>query len=183
MIDILLKILDRLIQLVKLRKERKEKIFKELVLPIFDDLLLVQRDYIKMFEKASDDILNGIELTKIIRNLEYDRLKFEPVRTKLYFLANEFLGSEISSDIDYFIDSVIKYFPVGDIEWPSLCKQSMRDFSWATSLILELKFHFIALPEDDKQRCISRFITYQRQRWEMVCDAFAKCKKSIIINL
>ena len=71
MINALLSIIDRLIQLRKYRMERIEKAFKELFEPLFNDLLIIHGDYIKMFRETNDllpwsltaEIYDGVTIT------------------------------------------------------------------------------------------------------------------------
>jgi hypothetical protein len=50
MIDALISIIDRLIQLTEYRGKRRRRLFEDVIEPIFNDLLLIHRDYIEMFQ-------------------------------------------------------------------------------------------------------------------------------------
>jgi len=91
MFDGLLKITDRLIELVKYREEKSRRIFDKLIEPIFNDLLLIHKDYLEMFEEVRR-MLPGEKdgrkktqkkLTRTCEYLQQKRLAFEPVRQKL----------------------------------------------------------------------------------------------------
>lgn len=85
------KITDRLIELVKYREEKSRRIFEKLIEPIFNDLLLVHKDYLEMFE-AIRVILPDCQdshkkthkkLRAAYHQLEKQRRAFEPVREKI----------------------------------------------------------------------------------------------------
>lgn len=50
LIDALVSIIDRLIQLKTYRDTRLQEVYQSLLEPLFDDLLLIHRDYIQLFE-------------------------------------------------------------------------------------------------------------------------------------
>jgi hypothetical protein len=85
------KITDRLIELAKYREEKSRRIFDKLIEPIFNDLLLVHKDYLEMFEEVRTmlpDSKDGRKkthrkLSQAYDYLEKQRRAFEPVREKL----------------------------------------------------------------------------------------------------
>ncbi|WP_455205687.1 hypothetical protein [Kaarinaea lacus] len=93
MIDLFLEIIDRLIQLKQYRNQKLRTMFDELIDPIFNDLLLVHRDYVDLFEGTLNILPRGVpssdNATKYLASTEKaaeylhnKRMKFEPVRIK-----------------------------------------------------------------------------------------------------
>ena len=142
MIEILLKILDRLIQIKKERSLKLHKQFTHIVEPIFFDLEKIHSDYLRMFTNASLRLQqNSGALLEVIQTLEVQRLEFEPVRTKLIATLSELnleLPSftspiKLESEIDRFVRAVLEYLPLGDI-------QSVGGGTGASSLLMDLKY-------------------------------------------
>lgn len=52
MIETIVNIIDRLVQLCHLQDERKRRVFSEIIEPTFNDLLRIHGDYMEMFTKA-----------------------------------------------------------------------------------------------------------------------------------
>jgi hypothetical protein len=84
------KITDRLIELVKYREEKSRRIFDKLIEPIFNDLLLIHKDYLEMFERVRTILPNKKDgrkktqksLMRTYGYLEEKRRAFEPLREK-----------------------------------------------------------------------------------------------------
>jgi hypothetical protein len=126
MLAIIISILDKLIKLKEYRDQRVQKVFQQVLEPIFNDLLSVHRDYIKMFEKAKTMLptpdLSWKEfhrgLSEAADFLKEKRVEFEPARIKLKLMLGEIIGdTEASShkvsfgaQADSFIDNVASYF-------------------------------------------------------------------------
>ncbi|NJM74905.1 MAG: hypothetical protein HC852_02940 [Acaryochloridaceae cyanobacterium RU_4_10] len=132
MIQMLMSIIDRLIQLKKYRSERLKLIFSTILEPIFNDLSVIHIDYIEMFtnvEKATPFLWESRladyedKIKSSIKYLEDKRIEFEPVRSKIRIMADELKDLEINPEADNFIKSIIRYFPDGNpvIESDSDC--------------------------------------------------------------
>jgi hypothetical protein len=133
MLNDFLSIIDRLIALKEYRNKRLQSVYQNLLEPIFNDLLLVHRDYIQMFEKVHEMIVGGwkneaeeisvdefIErIRKAAEYLKARRLEFESVRVKLMTTIGELHGispntekrkPKLGSEADSFVDAVFFYF-------------------------------------------------------------------------
>jgi hypothetical protein len=90
-IDLLLRAIDRVIELVKIRERRHESRFKEIHQPTFEDLKVVHSDYLMMYTELDQLLRFGRRcpaetdsvLTSAIDFLAKKRIVFEPVRAKL----------------------------------------------------------------------------------------------------
>jgi hypothetical protein len=120
-IEALLKAMDRVIELSRIREKRFKTRFEEIHKPTFEDLKSVHSDYLLMFTELDQllragrrqpmivpDVLNsGIEI------LSNKRVVFEPVREKLLAFMDTFDDPQwqkpLSETEMLFIDSVREY--------------------------------------------------------------------------
>lgn len=119
MVEIFLKLIDKVIQLIKERQLNNDKIFNDLIEPIFNDMTLVAKDYFTMFsesyhllapyaryEKETDFHAISEQLKKVGARRE----EFLNTRIKVREMA-KMLSAEISDpDIIKFTDSILKFF-------------------------------------------------------------------------
>ncbi len=125
MLTALLSIIDRLIKLREYRNERVQKVFDKVLEPIFNDLLLVHRDYIQMFQKARELLPErnygpakfNQSLREAAEYLRQRRIEFEPARVQLRTMVREIRGTagnsrkvSFGAEADAFVDAVVKYF-------------------------------------------------------------------------
>ena len=111
MIDTLLKLLDRLIQLVKRRKEVEERTFELLIKPMYTDLETIHKDYLLMLEKCEVDLKEN-KLKDIAKRLRTERLELEPLRFSISSFAASYLKNPKLSHYTFFFLGVSNYFSV-----------------------------------------------------------------------
>ena len=192
MIDALIKIIDRLISLVKGRIQGRKDMFEKVIDPIFNDLLLIHGDYIKMFEHAqwllpgySED---GSTLTapgyngepeegseKYVKRLENAkneikkrRLEFEPVRAKVRIIAKSLDENKFPEEETNFIRSVLEYFPTADPISPNSATRNIIDY-----------LDTMASRSNEVRWVIDEVIQDHKESWSNVCEAYAVLKIKI----
>jgi hypothetical protein len=202
MIDLLLKLLEKLGQLAEYRSARQKRAFKEMAEPMFNELLEVHKDYIRIFTEARSLVETSPNAEPALQYLERKRMEFEPVRVKLRTMAQTVFHPSPTSEMDAFLNAVANYFPVGDI--------FIGHGTASTTLIRELRqqifpvdFHKSVLvsiwneempgpgqkrrtasnpPKDDPTRwateTIDRYVELLQQKWKGVCEAFATVKSA-----
>jgi hypothetical protein len=202
MISMLMSIIDRLIQIKKYSSERLKYIFSEILEPIFNDLSVIHSDYIEMFryvEKSTPFLwefrLPDYEdkIRASIKYLEDKRVEFEPVRSKIRIMVDELKDLEINSEVDSFIESVIKYFPRGNpvIETESEYTVSeANEYRSASVMLLDNLTELInsninnediknQIKELDLKIIIQQTIQNHQSMWEEVCRTFIRLKVKI----
>jgi hypothetical protein len=181
----LLSIVDRLIQLTEYRTRQFRQVFEGLVEPAFADLLLVHGDYIRMFEetrrllpsRSREGALMGqiADIKKPAEYLRQKRSEFEPVREKLRALARSMKDAELEPDVRHFINTVVDYFQqtlpsAGSVTVDLLARiEDLIQRSEASREVLDESWRLI-------DEHISALVDGHRQYWVAVCEAFAPLK-------
>lgn len=185
MLEALLSVIDRLIQLKEYRNRRFRLVFKEIVEPAFNDLLRVHGDYIRMFQEtlallpdASTD--RGAEYNQRVRSaleyLEDKRTEFEPVRDKLRTLAATLSRADLDQDVTAFVGALILYFPSACVPKAESASQDLhgRLRYWDESSLTSASE---LATQEDSQQAIRRFIPLlideHRKHWSRVCEHYA----------
>jgi hypothetical protein len=116
MIDAVLRIIDRLIQLRQYQSDRLKKQFEFIVQPIMEDLERIQSDYLQMFLEVRVLLADGRATSKDAADLlDARRTLFEPVRQKLMAGFPELDASGFSPPLQKFGKAVLNFFPLGDL--------------------------------------------------------------------
>ena len=192
MIEVLLKILDRLIELRKYKAERLQKTFQDILSPLFNDLLGVHGNYIEMFEEVERQLAaipdfysesGRMRLLEIASSLQKRRLEFEPVRVKLIAIARELEptiagpGKEMEPvEARDFVASVLQYFPrakfVAITTRSSGLLRALREKAAITPLQIEHSGSSL-------RHIVEHTIADCRERWSIVCECFAKLQLAV----
>lgn len=201
MIDALLRVLDRVIDLRRYQSDRLAKQYDVFVKPIVEDLEAVHGDYRQMFTNVRQQMVAGtVGPSEAADLLEQRRVVFEPAREKLIAAALSFRGTKFAAPIEKFWSALLVYFPLGDL--------GIVGGTAATSLILELRrlsgrtgekrvgalprWIYPSEPPIDRElergirswgsdgvACIDWFLESQRRRWRWLCDAAAEVQASV----
>jgi hypothetical protein len=176
-IELLLKLLDKLTKLTELRAAHKRKAFKELAEPMFNELQEVHKNYLTNFVEARRLVEQSSDLQPCIDFLRKQAVEYGPVRSKLQTTARTIFGIHKPTEMSDLVSAILSYFPMGELAGP--------DGLFSTShktLIEELE----RSAWDAKCRGISnnslaaerirQFLMIHEVKWESVCEAFAKAK-------
>jgi len=214
MISHFLSIIDRLIKLKEHKDKRFQDLFQQIIEPIFNDLLIIHSNYISTFLKARARLSaiskkNSREYGKAISEisiwLSERRYEYEPIRTKLKSIAHEMGSYNISKEVDYFIDTILEYFPKKNFllkkpksKWYKY-KSEMRQkrFYWVPGSHLGVLMRRIQetskkLKKDENvsekelkeylafrseiDEDISYTIQLLRDKWSIICESYAHLK-------
>src|SRR5436190_1763503 len=109
MIDAILRVVDRLIELRRYGSARLQKQYQFLIQPVMVDLERVQGNYLEMFASVRDELASGkLTLEQAIKQLERQRLDFEPVRTRLTSSVRELLApSGVLPSVLNFLNTIV----------------------------------------------------------------------------
>ncbi len=80
--DIIVGIITYLAKALGHSREKPERLFRDHIEPIQQDLLIVQKDYVQTFLKIAEMIADEeVPMPDIVRHVRRERLRFNPVRT------------------------------------------------------------------------------------------------------
>lgn len=196
-------VFEKIIYLTKHQAERSEKLFKEYIEPIFQDLVIIHSNYLLIFNSALDDFYKkGKSVHEIIEDLKKNRREFDPVRVKLKSLIeNPDWKLKPDHPISVFRNSMINYMPVGDlykyrgttvatslINTLILSYEKDRSCSPCDSNIISMveitkNLHSFGSPEKDVStqvknpgKLIESYIDQLNHNYSKVCEAYSMCK-------
>jgi len=110
MIDLLIKLLEKFIELAKHRKEVEEKPFTLLISPLYSKLEEVHRDYLCLFESCHSELKNGIQLEVVAKHLAIDRVEQEALRRSVIAFAGSYRDNPRLNPYEGFFSEVEHYF-------------------------------------------------------------------------
>ena len=115
MIDIFIKLVEKIIELLKTRHESKEKVFKEIIEPIFNDMTIVVHDYLSFFKEAEiivqpgSDLLS-IKLHEVINKIEGRREECLHIRIKTRQMADLLSANMKDEAVVDFANNIVDFF-------------------------------------------------------------------------
>ncbi len=176
LVDSLLSIIDRLVELAQVRGKRRVNVFEKLVQPCFDELLAVHNDYIAMLEHAErllskavlpeGSVASAKRLEEARAYLAKQRLSLEPVRQKLLALVRVIDSGEssVSQEAQEFLRDVGTYLCLGaDVQ--------IRPSTAATTLLERIQ-----LDPGRSRVLVGELLSSLRVNWARVCEGFMRLK-------
>ena len=194
MFDAIFSVFDRLLKLKQYIDERSEKRFDEVFKPVFDDLMLIHLDYVKMFDRlnvsvsvlASDEKEENIKtLVAAADELRTRRIELEPLRIKLRAYSKELRKRDLDQEALGFVSAVESYFDPSDIlSWSNFQPSGVGSVSLDVLMRLEElieqgtldRLHEHLLKDAVKAFALALYEggCERRVRWAFVCEAFAR---------
>ncbi|HLK09679.1 MAG TPA: hypothetical protein VKV30_17135 [Candidatus Angelobacter sp.] len=180
MLTALLGIIDRLIELVKVRQTQRSNFFQKIVEPSFAELLMVHQDYISMFTEvlnmlsSQSETEERVQREKALQMLKQRRTTLEPLREKLRALerVTESERDQIDKDAYAFLHALADYLFIGvnsDERW------TPKRTTIATDLISVLQRDGST---QGRERC-AEILNSLRQRWSFLCEAYAALRVAV----
>ena len=128
MVDMLLKALDRLIDLLRIREMRAQKRFDQIWKPTYNDLQVVHADYYTMFQKVHSLLSEGVKQGEpaasqswdaAIQFIKQQRIALAPVRHSITALTkletNETLLETLNEQERHFLSQVTAYIRINSL--------------------------------------------------------------------
>lgn len=112
---LILDLLDRFIELTRVRNKRRKAIFEEIIRPTFGEIEKIHSDYLSTFTSCLQMVEDQDAIGKIITTIEDKRRPLLPVRQKVQALVKAYSPAR-SNERPYemeetlFIEAVAKYF-------------------------------------------------------------------------
>ena len=156
MIDLLLKAIDRMIALFKIRDKRMRARYEEIYKPSFAELQSVHADYLDMFTELETKLLkidptlpgNDLLAVEALEFLRARRIKLLAVREKLWAiqaLATGKAAQNLPKEEREFLWSLVAYFTIAGVVEYRYYKYSSRSTLFLDHL--ETMVHKVAAPD------------------------------------
>ena len=110
MIDTLVKVTEKLAELLKYRSERHRRSFAELVEPIYAEMVRVHQDYLNLLGSTLSALEERRDLRQVAAELTEARRKQEATRRAASDMANELATMEVLKEYQVFFLAVGDYF-------------------------------------------------------------------------
>jgi hypothetical protein len=180
MIDTLVKIVEKLTQLIKYRKELREKQFEKLITPLYEDLQIVHSDYLKLLTEVLVAIQNDSKIEEIAKLLMTKRIEKESLRKNIIDFSDIFLKEKSLERFHPLLTAIKFYFYKRDIEY-------YENDSWTQVLFWYLESMADNQPLDSRQRLqleeeqplktlhylVNEMLEEIRERWSNISRQYA----------
>ncbi len=184
MLDALVKIIDRLIELAKYREERFRRIFDKLIEPTYEDLTIIHSDYLEMFQTVYDllptekanSAAYTMQMHKAKQFLIEKRKKFAPDRVRFEATARALWlkHDAVSNTVWPFISAILHYllFNNRSLGFDETGKAKKRAEGTRSAGVL----HCIEDEDRDVRNVVSREIEDLGKRWEEINRIYAELR-------
>lgn len=119
MLDVAIKIIEKIIWLLNRREIKKKQLFNEIIEPLFLDLTTIHKDYRNVFFEV-EDLLRDTSIPEklIIHKLEKRKRELQLLRQKVLALGEmyekEIVNNiKLSNEVEEFLNLVVYYFHIG----------------------------------------------------------------------
>ena len=163
MIDALVKLLEKLVELVKIKKEAEEKILDLVIIPLFKDFKAIHEDYLKLFEDCRRDLAGDADLRAIVRQLSKDRVANEALRRSIASMVTAYAKNPKLSRYHDFFQAVAAYADAAEWSRPST----------ASTSLLEMLEHWAGEGDEDKFQIIWQGENGVRNKRVLIAETIA----------
>lgn len=195
MLDALVKLIDRVIQLKDFRVLRQRRIFEELYEPTYAEMVTIHKDYSMMSARiieilrTVDTLAKGQRETEVLAALEEAltyvrsaRIEQDAIRVKLRELNTRFRSTNQGGKERRFWAELDLYFNV-----PQLWNKVASSFSYSLQLLLEGDLHkFQESQGEEKLRAVKLFVDQAdrdlKLQWTQLSAAYADLKANAVFD-
>jgi hypothetical protein len=182
-LDSVVKLSEKLVELLKYRSERKGRQFSLLIQPLFESLKVVHQDYLRVFENSRTELESGVPLATVATNVQTRRVEEEAERSAIREQAHTLTQDEALADFRPFFEAVVNYFQPG-----RFLRRSSRSVHWFMQLKAaakaEGKIQLLRGDEPDQRLKLLLANEVQlrllRKDWDDVCMQYAKAQASAV---
>ncbi|WP_140626575.1 hypothetical protein [Methylibium rhizosphaerae] len=109
MIESLVQVAEKLVELGRRREQKREQRFNAVVKPMFEALHDVHKDYLDLLQEAKEAVTSDAALSEVLKTLKKRRLAEQGLRHDLLRQAHELLAVDALADCHDFLRQVSKY--------------------------------------------------------------------------
>ncbi len=113
-LDSFIQLAQRIINLEKTKREDKQQVFKEIIEPLFVQLQPVAENYLLMFRKARQSVINNpdSDLSKALDEIRESRDQMQLARSIVQKMATQISSRYRDKEINEFANNVLGFFDV-----------------------------------------------------------------------
>jgi hypothetical protein len=164
-----LKIIDKLLDLLKIAEERRRRTFKELIDPLFIEMTEVHKNYLATFDDVLEQLRERPQPVEVMRNLIVKKKgEMEHVRVKVTSLAQAFgqqHGKVISEEAKQFFAAVLDYFDAASGRAPGYRGR-------LTDLLTFMDEKYFETEQLGKYKAFAMVYKYRTESGQLVGDDF-----------
>jgi hypothetical protein len=180
MVNDIIKIIDRIISLLKYRKEQKKIIFSDHVEPMFSAMEKIHNDYLISITALMNEFHKNPDIESLASSLKNKKVELEHIRVKTNALLKEGLKQEKGDEsFIEFLESCVTYFCA---QPESLGNHYIGAFPQLSRKISYIKDGGLSADEVKSQipKIMLTSQEYIRRHWERVVQSYSKCKFEMI---
>jgi hypothetical protein len=156
MVDALIRVIDRLTQLLEITKRFNRQIFEDHIGPIYKDLQVIIDDYREIILAIETKLNTGVTIEKLLDELVLRREKYARVRDEVKKYAHALADAKLNEDVYEFARSCLDLFQFE----PTMPRGSYVQ-SAITSLMEDIDF---VTTYPSEKRSLSRLINEYKLR-------------------
>jgi hypothetical protein len=178
MIDSLVKVAEKLVELLKYRKQLREEQFAKSIDMVFQELKNVHQDYLKLFSNCAQALREKEDLSQIADSLFANRLEHEAMRRSIRALAESLAQNKTLKKFQPFFMEVNNYFQSGT--FPNDTRSSALLNELERCVRERRQGHFVSrefTPEELHQfvsQLVENTLTEVRASWDELSQLHAK---------
>jgi hypothetical protein len=177
MIDTFLKLIDKIIEVVKRRKQRSKDILTDIVEPLFSEMALVVDDYLSLFLDTIEAVDQGTDeaLATAIQKVTARRYKLLTTRIKVQEMARVLTERYQKKILTEFAEEIVAFFHSSQI-------RPYRSGSTPSKDLLVELHDFLARPDFDRATLKPNLTQATRNievNWAKITRAYCRIKVAI----
>lgn len=178
MIDSIVKLTEKISELLKYRAERKARKFKTFVEPTYLALKQVHKDYLLIFEESINDLASEKTLLAIAESLQKRRRVEEAERQAIIQQAETILANQAFADCHSFFNTITAYFraaPLSGGSTPSnMLLHAVRAAAQNEPTVITTKPHIGSEKRLELTAAIKFTLSSLRHNWQTVSAEYAR---------
>ena len=182
LIESVVKTVDRFTDLLKYRQARRKELFVTVIEPLFNDLMVMHTDYMKMFDECWSELLdNKVPLADIANALRQRRAVYVGLRVKARAITESLNSYDTQPPIKKFLSAAAYHIPDGELG-PVMSTPSgmvLNRLYAASGTLVDIPHEAGNSPTGDRKEILDLVIATSnniRTRWAWICEEYVRAK-------
>jgi hypothetical protein len=176
------KVIDKFTDLLKYRQQKRREFFQNVLEPLFNDLMVMHTDYIKMFEDCQEQLLDSnVPLHEIATSLRERRIVYETLRIKSRAIIDALRESNFDEEVKKFLTAAAYHIPDGKLGPGHLSPAAtvLKNIYSTTEFLAEASQQSGNPPVNDRYEVfelVTLTVNHVRTRWASICEEYVRAK-------